>query len=73
MIERWIVKESNSLEKQEVEEGFIKCELCNGYGYDYLKDTNGYLTTASGKKLAFKCHKCNGTGQISWLEVIFDG
>ena len=57
--------------RMKIEPGFACCKKCDGWGYEYIKDTEGYYETYFGKKLATKCFRCNGSGQITWVQNVF--
>jgi hypothetical protein len=48
-----------------MDESYIVCNACNGTGCgDILEESRDYLVHSL-------CDKCNGRGQITWLENIF--
>jgi hypothetical protein len=58
----WVVMDDNSESSKVVEEGFEKCDECDG---------TGYVPIAPDRPQTQTCRKCWGTGQLTWLEKIF--
>lgn len=57
--------------RMKIEPGCTICKRCNGWGYEYIKDKDNYYKTYDGKKMAAKCFRCNGSGQLTWIQNIF--
>lgn len=68
---KWVQHYLLTHKEKEYEPGFVKCKHCNGRGYDSYLKRNMNSTEHKLEWQREPCDKCDGTGQLTWLEVIF--
>lgn len=52
---------------------FYRCDSCDGSGWEHHENEPVRLNKYGFPIIPanFKCKKCNGTGKLSWLEILF--